>query len=89
MNTLVEERLLVKLKEAIVSCDEERAKEAANDILKIGLDPIEVIEKNLTPAMKTVGERFERGEYFLTHLMMAAEAMKTATINCVGQDHNR
>lgn len=74
-----EEKLMAKLKEAIVNCDEEGAKEVANDILKMGLDPVEVMEKHLTPAMKIVGERFERGEYFITHLMMAAEAMTAAT----------
>jgi len=29
--------------------------------------------------MKIVGEKFESGEYFLTHLMLAGEAMKVAT----------
>jgi len=69
---------LKKLEEAIINCDEEEAKKHANEISKMGIDPLEVIEKYLTPAVKVVGDRFEQGEYFLTHLLMAGEAMKAS-----------
>ena len=37
------------------------------------------MERELLPAMKSVGEKFEKGEYFLTDLMSAADAMKAAS----------
>jgi len=76
---LREERLIQRLSESIVNCDVKGAEEAANEILKVGLNPIEVIEKHLIPAVRIVGDKFERGEYFLSHLMMAGDAMDAAT----------
>jgi len=68
-----------KLAEAVVNGDEDTAKKMAEEIAKSGANPLEVIEKYLSPAMKRVGEKFEKGEYFLTNLMLSAEAMKAAT----------
>ena len=71
--------LFDRLKNAIVECDEEEAKKAATEILQSGVDPLKAIEQVLTPSAKTVGDRFERGEIFLTNLMGAADAMRSAT----------
>jgi len=68
-----------KLVDAVVAGDEETARRMSEEIVESGADPIEVIEKYLSPAMKRVGEKFESGEYFLTNLMLSAEAMKAAT----------
>jgi methanogenic corrinoid protein MtbC1 len=42
------------------------------------VDPLVAIEKGLAEGIKTVGERFGRGEIFLPELVMGAEAMKSA-----------
>jgi len=68
-----------KLVDAVVAGDEEAARKTSEEIVESGADPIKVIENYLSPAMKRVGERFESGEYFLTNLMLSAEAMKVAT----------
>ena len=68
-----------KLMDAVVAGDEETARRMSEEIVESGADPIEVIEKYLSPAMKRVGQKFESGEYFLTNLMLSAEAMKAAT----------
>jgi corrinoid protein of di/trimethylamine methyltransferase len=73
------EVMFEKLAEAVVNGDEETAKKVSEEIVKSGADRLEVIEKYLSPAMKRVGEKFEKGEYFLTNLMLSAEAMKSAT----------
>lgn len=73
------DELFEKLSEAIVNCDTDVAKEVARKILETNIEPIEAIEKSLAPAIRTVGDRFEKGEYFLTHLMLAAEGVKAAT----------
>ena len=73
------EVLFEKLAKAVMNGDEETAKKVSEEIVKSGADRLEVIEKYLSPAMKRVGEKFEKGEYFLTNLMLSAEAMKSAT----------
>ena len=58
---------------------EQDAEKAAREILDAGMDPMLVMERDLFPAIKSVGERFEKGEYFLTDLMSAADAMRAAS----------
>jgi len=48
------------------------------------MDPMLVMERELFPTIKSVGEKFERGEYFLTDLMSAADAMRAASRILVG-----
>ena len=67
------------MKNAIVEGDEEAAKKAATAILESGVDPLMAIEQVLTPSAKAVGDKFECGELFLSNLMMAADAMRSAT----------
>ena len=71
--------LIEKLKKSIIDCDEEEAKRIANEILAAGIDPVKAVNEGISPAAKVVGEKFEKGEYFLTHLMLAGEAMKAAS----------
>jgi trimethylamine corrinoid protein len=70
---------LEALKKAVMEGDAEASKKIAEKISSSTLDPVSVIEEKLVPAMKIVGEKFENGEYFLTQLMLAGEAMKAAT----------
>jgi len=72
------EAVLKKLRDAIVNCDMEAAVAASKEALESGVDPITAIEQGLSPGMQEVGDKYERGEYFLSHLMMAGEAMKAA-----------
>jgi len=84
---LTEEKSLRKLEEAVVNGDVDGAKDAASKVLKANLNPVDVIENNLAHAMKIVGKRFERGEYFLSNLIMSGEAM-TAAISILTKDMN-
>lgn len=68
-----------RLKKSIINGQELDAEEAAGEILNAGMDPMQVMERELFPAIKSVGEKFEKGEYFLTDLMSAADAMRTAS----------
>lgn len=45
----------------------EAAVEAAEKALKIGVDPVEAIEKGLTKGLREVGDLFGKGEPFITH----------------------
>ncbi|MBN2034994.1 MAG: corrinoid protein [Deltaproteobacteria bacterium] len=60
---------------ALVEMQEADALEQARQMLDGGTDPIRILEA-CSAAMETVGARFERGEYFLPHLMMAGEMLK-------------
>lgn len=73
------ENLSERLRNLVVEGKEEDAERTAREIVSAGADPLEVIEKYLSPAMKSVGEKFEKGDYFLTDLMSAAAAMKAAS----------
>lgn len=44
--------------------------------LKTGLSPSEVLNDALIPAMTQVGELFQRGEYYVPEMLVAARAMK-------------
>ncbi len=68
-----------RLKESVINGREQDAEKAAREILDAGMDPMLVMERDLFPAIKSVGERFEKGEYFLTDLMSAADAMRAAS----------
>jgi len=71
--------LIASLKKSIVDCDEESAKRHAEKILKLRIDPLTAIREAISPAARIVGERFERGEFYLADILLAAEAMKSAT----------
>ena len=55
---------------AMAEMQEAEALQKARQLLDEGVDPMAILNACST-AMQTVGERFEKGEYFLPHLMMA------------------
>jgi methylmalonyl-CoA mutase cobalamin-binding domain/chain len=60
---------------ALVEMQEGEALRKTREMLDEGADPLTILEACST-AMETVGMRFEKGEYFLPHLMMAGEMLK-------------
>jgi 5-methyltetrahydrofolate--homocysteine methyltransferase len=42
-------------------------------LLQQGIQPLEIINKGLIPGLDEVGDKFEKGEYFLPQLMLSAE----------------
>ena len=76
----LDERVLFeRLSNAVMEGDAEASVKATKEILEAGIDPITVIESCLSPAIKLVGEKFAACEYFLTNLMLSAEAMKASS----------
>ena len=74
----MKEVLFDELKTALEGFDDEAAIRAAQRIVADNLDSLEAIEKALLPGLKTVGEKFSSGEYFLPELMLAAKTFKEA-----------
>jgi len=72
------EDMVKQLKNAVINYEMETIADLAKSALKAGVDPLVAIEKGLAEGIKTVGERFGKGEIYLPELVMGAEAMKTA-----------
>jgi 5-methyltetrahydrofolate--homocysteine methyltransferase len=70
--------MVARLKEAVVNYEMETIADLAKQALAEGTDPLVAIEKGLAEGIKTVGEKFGKGEIFLPELVMGAEAMKAA-----------
>jgi len=69
---------LKQLQEVVIVGEPDQARKLAARALEEGVAPLIAIEGALNPGMQVVGDRYERGEYFIPDLVMAAEAMKAA-----------
>ena len=67
--------LLKSLKKAIVAIDEDTAKTIAKDIVSKDIDPKVAIKYAIADGAIAVGDKFDTGEYFLPHLVMAGDLM--------------
>jgi len=67
---------LEKLSKSVIDGDVDTVRSIVKDSLKAGMNPLEIVDKGLAKGIRTVGERYGRGEIFLTELLMGAEAMK-------------
>lgn len=56
----------------------EDAAEAARRLVEKGLNPLEIINSEIVPALEKVGALFESGKYFLPQLLMAADSASAA-----------
>src|SRR6267142_1120774 len=48
--------------------------------LKLGMDPMEILFKALIPSLEEVGRRFEKGDFFVPEMLIAARAMQGALV---------
>lgn len=64
--------------QAVLKGDREHITQLVADAVKAGVKPSEIVDGNLIPAIKKVGDLFDKKEYFLPQLIMSAEAMKSA-----------
>ena len=67
--------ILDDLKQAIMDIDEDRAVEIAEKIASQGIDPNLAIRYSIAQGAIGVGEKFDLGEIFLPHLVMAGDLM--------------
>ncbi len=72
------EELVKQGMQAVLDGDEEAAMEVANQVIKEGINPVEIINEALTPAMTQVGDGFANEEIPLPGVLVAAEAMTKA-----------
>ena len=62
-----------ELQESMLDGDDERAVEITEAALADGMDPMDVIQKNMVPILDDIGEQFSSLELFLPDLIMAAD----------------
>ena len=70
-----ESKHLLVLKESVVNLDFKGVVKAAREAMNEGVDPVRAITDGMAEGMKVVGERFEKGEYFLSELIVAGAVM--------------
>ena len=69
---------LKQLYEAVVRGDAKTTHAITQQALAEGIDPLELVNQYMVPAMDEVGRRFEANEYFVPELLISARAMKSA-----------
>ena len=69
------EELLKALAEAVDGMDEAGAVEGAKEALATGIEAYEAITQGLCKGMEVVGEKYERGVYFVPEILLCADAM--------------
>ena len=69
---------LNKLFEAIVTGDANTSRTITEQALAEAIDPLELVNKYLVPAMDEVGRRYQCNDYFVPELLIAARAMKAS-----------
>ena len=67
------EIILKELAEGVVQYDDDRVKMAAQKAIAEGVDPLEAIQEGLVRGMNTVGELFQKGEYFVPEVLICAD----------------
>ncbi len=70
--------VLTKITASLVEGEPDETVDLTRQALEAGLEPLAIINEGLVPGMNTVGEKFQRGEYFLPHLIIAANGMQQA-----------
>lgn len=70
--------ILDELRKKVIEMDVKAAVELTQKALDKGVQPDEILNRALIPAMRVVGEQFERGEKYIPEMMRAASAMKEA-----------
>ena len=68
--------VLKGLQENVIAGDPDEVRKLAQECITLGIDPLVAINEGLIPGITEVGVRFERKDYFLPELIMAADAMK-------------
>lgn len=69
---------LDELSQSVIAGDTDRAISLTKACLDAGTPAKNILDKGLIPGIKTVGELFSKGDYYLPELLMSGEAMRAA-----------
>jgi len=68
--------LLGKVAKSLAELDSDNLKSSIEVALQNKISPQEIIREGMSRGMEIVGERYEKGDYFLSELIMAGVTMK-------------
>jgi len=71
-------QVLDELASSVEQMDPDKVVAVSKRAIDAGIDPTDIVENGLAKGLRKVGERFEKGEAFLTDLVGAAAAAKEA-----------
>jgi len=74
-----EEKLLEKLKSAILKGDPNKSIELVNESIKVWIQVKEILNKAILKGAEEAGNLYENDEYFLPDLLMTGDAINAAT----------
>ena len=66
------------LSRAVIEGDNEKAYELTGQALEAGVSANEILDNALVPGLMEVGDRFERGEFYLPELIVSGDAVTRA-----------
>ncbi|HEC23871.1 MAG TPA: cobalamin-binding protein [Chloroflexi bacterium] len=69
--------ILKTIYSAVVSGDRDTVQAKVQEALEANLDPLTILNEGMVAAMGEVGDRFERQEFFVPEMLIAARAMQT------------
>ena len=75
---MTHEEILTLLYEETLVGNAPAVKDGVNQGLELGMDPGTLLYDALIPSLEEVGARFERGDYFVPEMLIAARAMQGA-----------
>ena len=75
---MTHEEILTLLYEETLVGNAPAVKDGVNQGLELGMDPGVMLYDALIPSLEEVGARFERGDYFVPEMLIAARAMQGA-----------
>lgn len=68
--------LIEDMQESIINLEEDKTAELTQEAIDKGLNPLVILQEGLTKGVRTVGDKFGRGEVFLPELAMSADCMR-------------
>jgi 5-methyltetrahydrofolate--homocysteine methyltransferase len=70
------DKIISDISDYVVNSNVDKVKETVQEALKKGVDPLTIMDQGLVKGARIIGDRFAKGDAFLTELFQAAEAMK-------------
>ena len=75
-----EEEIRAELFEHTLNGHAPEVKALTEEALSLGMDPMDILFKALIPSLEEVGRRFEKGDFFVPEMLIAARAMQGALL---------
>ncbi len=69
---------LIEISQSVIDGNSSKAAELTKAAIAAKVPARKILDEGLVTAMRTVGQRFEKGEYFFPELLLAGEAAKAA-----------